>query len=97
MPATVRDQSVLRISVRLLIFGLWTVGFGLLMLVIFVQLFGSLTASPDVGAFGEQTGIGFDRLVVDSLVLLYRGGVLTLGIGGAMTLFGTSLIVRAAR
>lgn len=97
MPGAVRSQSVLRSSARLFVFGLWTVTFGILMLVIFVQLFGSLSTSTSVTTFGQQSGTNLDSLLFDSLLLLYRGGLVTLGIGGLMTFAGGSLIVRVAR
>lgn len=97
MPSAVRDRSVLRMSARMVVFGLWIMMFSILILVIFVQLFGSLSTSSSVSLLGSQTGIGIDQFAVESLMLLYRGGFVTLGIGGLMTFFGGSLIIRVAR
>lgn len=97
MPSAVRNRSVLRMSSRLVIFGLWIMMLSLLMLVIFVQLFSSLSSSSSVALLGAQTGIGVDTMAVDTLKLLYSGGFLTLGIGGLMTFFGGSLIIRVSR
>lgn len=97
MPSAVRGLSVLRFSARLLVLGLWTVVFGLLVLSIFAQLFGSLATAPSVTSFGQQTGFGLDRMLFDALMLLYHGGFLTVGIGGVMTVFGGALLVRVAQ
>lgn len=97
MPSAVRNGSVLRMSSRLLVFGIWVMMFSLLVLVIFVQLFSSMADSSSVAFFGSQTGIGIDTMAVDSLKLLYGGGFVTLGIGGLMTFFGGSLIIRVSR
>lgn len=97
MTSAVRNRSVLRISTRLFIVGLWAVMFGLIMLVIFVQLFGSVSTSSGVATLDGQAGLGLQQLAIDSLFLLYQGGIVTLGIGGMMTAFGGTLIVRAAR
>lgn len=97
MPSAVRNRSVLRMSARMVVFGLWIMMFSMLVLVIFIQLFGSLSTSTSVTLLGSQTGIAIDTFAVDSLLLLYRGGFLTLGIGGLMTFFGGSLIIRVAR
>lgn len=97
MPSAVRNRSVLRMSTRMIIFGLWIMMFSILILVIFIQLFSSLSTSTSVTILGSQTGIAIDSFAVDSLLLLYRGGFVTLGIGGLMAFFGGSLIIRSAR
>ena len=97
MPSTVGNRSVLRMSTRLLVFGLWIMMFSLLILVIFVQLFSSLSSSSEVATLGTQTGMGIDSMAVESIMLLYQGGFLTLGIGGLMAFFGGTLIIRVAR
>lgn len=97
MPSAVRNRSVLRMSTRMIIFGLWIMMFSILILVIFIQLFSSLSTSTSVTVLGSQTGIGIDSFAVDSLLLLYRGGFVTLGIGGLMAFFGGSLIIRTAQ
>lgn len=84
-------------SSRLIIFGVWVMMFSLIILVIFVQLFSSLSSSSSVAFLGAQTGIGVDTMAVNSLQLLYSGGFLTLGIGGLMTFFGGTLIIRVSR
>lgn len=97
MPSTVGNRSVLRMSTRLFVFGLWIVMFSVLILVIFVQLFSSLSTSSDVATLGTQTGMGIDSMAVESIMILYQGGFLTLGIGGLMAFFGGTLIIRVAR
>lgn len=97
MPSTVRNHSVLRSSSRLLIFGLWIMMFSSLILVIFAQLFSSLSTSSSVATLGTQTGIGVDRMAFESVIVLYQGGFITLGVGAMMTFFGGSLIIRVAR
>lgn len=71
--------------------------FSILILVIFTQLFSSLSTSPSVELLGSETGIGINSLAVESLVILYQGGFLTLGIGGLMAFFGGSLIIRVSK
>lgn len=71
--------------------------FSLLILVIFAQLFSSMSTSSSVALLGTQTGIGIGSMATNSLKLFYSGGFLTLGIGGLMTFFGGSLILRVAR
>lgn len=84
-------------SARLFIFGLWAIVLGLLMLVIFVQLFEAWTTSASMTGLGAQTAISVDAVVMDTLYLLYRGGVITLGLGGLMTFVGSAIIVRVSR
>ena len=84
-------------SSRLLVFGIWVMMFSLLILVIFVQLFSSLSTSAGVATLGAESGMGIDGMLVDTLMMLYQGGFLTLGIGGLMTVFGGSMIIRVAR
>lgn len=97
MPTAVRNRSKFRLSARLIVVGLWTVLFGLLVLLFTLQLFASLSSFASVGAFGQETGSGVDTLLYDSLLLLYRGGFLTLGIGGALMAFGSLFIIGVSR
>lgn len=97
MPTAVRKRSRFRLSARLIVFGLWTVLFGLLVLLFSLQLFASLSSFSSVGAFGQQSGTGIDGLLYDSLLLLYRGGFLTLGVGGALMAFGSLFVIGASR
>lgn len=97
MTSAVRDLSALRFSARLVVFGLWTVVFGLLMLFTFTQLFSTVTSQASVASFGETSGVGIESMLVDSFLLLFHGGFLTLGIGATMTFFGGVLIIRVSR
>ena len=97
MPTTARTHGTFRLSARLVVVGLWTVLFGLFILLFTVQLFATLSSFSTVGALGEATGTGLDGMVFGSLALLYKGGFLTLGAGGLLMAFGSLFIVGLAR
>ena len=97
MPTTARSHGTFRLSARIVVVGLWTVLFGLFILFFTVQMFATLSSFSSVGTLGEASGTGVDSMLYDSMVLLYRGGFLTLGAGGVIMAFGSLFIVGLSR
>lgn len=97
MPSTARRHGAFRFSARIVIVGLWTVLFGMFILLFTVQLFATVSSFSTIGVLGEQTGTGVDHLLFDSLVMLYHGGFLTLGAGGLLMAFGCLFVIGVAR
>lgn len=97
MPSTARSHGSFRLSARILVVGLWTVLFGMFLLLFAVQLFATLSSASAVGVLGQETGTGVDVILYDSLLLLYRGGFLTLGAGGLLMAFGGLFIISVSR
>ena len=97
MPTTARSHGSFRLSARIVVVGLWTVLFGLVILFFTVQMFATLSSFSSVGTLGEASGTGVDSMLYDSMVLLYRGGFLTLGAGGVIMAFGSLFIVGLSR
>ena len=71
--------------------------FGLFILFFTVQMFATLSSFSSVGVLGEATGTGVDGMLYGSMLLLYRGGFLTLGAGGAIMAVGSLFIIGLAR
>lgn len=97
MPTSARTHGSVRLSARIVVVGLWTVLFGLFILFFTVQMFATLSSFSSVGVLGEATGTGVDGMLFDSMLLLYRGGFLTLGAGGAIMAFGSLFIIGLTR
>lgn len=97
MPSTARRHGTIQISARIVIVGLWTVLFGMFILFFTVQMFATLSSFSSVGVLGQQTGTGVDSLLYGSLLMLYRGGFLTLGAGGVLMAFGGLFVIGVAR
>lgn len=97
MPTAARNHGTIRISARIIVIGLWAVLFGLVILLFTVELIATLSSVSSVGVLGQETGTGVGRALFDSLLLLYRGGLLTLVAGGALMAFGSLFIIGVAR
>lgn len=97
MPTTARRRGTYKISARILVFGLWTVLFGMFILFFTVQMFATVSSFSSIGVLGQETGTGVDSILFDSLLILYRGGFLTLGAGGMLMAFGSMFVIGVAR
>lgn len=97
MPTTARNRGAFQISTRILVVGLWTVLFGMFILLFTVQMFATLSSFSSIGVLGQESGTGVDHLLFDSMLMLYRGGFLTLGAGGVIMAFGSLFVIGLAR
>lgn len=97
MPSTAQRRGAYTISARIVVVGLWTVLFGMFILLFTVQLFATLSSVSGIGVFGQQSGTGVHNIMYDSLLMLYRGGFLTLGAGGVLMAFGAMFVIGVAR
>lgn len=97
MPTTASGHGAFRISARIVIVGLWTVLFGMFILLFTVQMLATLSSFSSIGVLGSETGTGVDNILYDSMLMLYRGGFLTLGAGGVLMAFGTTFVLGVAR
>lgn len=97
MPSTARRQGTITISARIVVVGLWTVLFGMFILFFTMQMFATLSSFSSIGVLGQETGTGIDSILFDSLLMLYRGGFLTLGAGGLLMVFGSLFVIGVAR
>lgn len=97
MPTTATSRGAFKISARILVVGLWTVLFGMFILFFTVQMFATLASFSSIGVLGTETGTGVDSLLFDSMVMLYKGGFLTLGAGGVLMAFGSLFVIGVAR
>jgi len=93
MSTTARHNGSFLISARIVVVGLWTVLFGMFILLFTLQLFSMVSSFSSVGVLGRETGTGVDQILFNSLLMLYRGGFLTLGAGGVLMAFGTLFVV----
>jgi cell division septal protein FtsQ len=97
MPTTARNRGTFQISARILVVGLWTVLFGMFILLFTMQMFATLSSFTSIGVLGQESGTGVDAILFDSLLMLYRGGFLTLGAGGALMAFGSLFVIGVTR
>lgn len=97
MPTNATRRGSFILSTRILIVGLWTVLFGMFILFFTVQLFATLSTVPGGGLLGGDSGLNVGSMLADSLLLLYRGGFLTLGAGGVLMAFGSLFVIGVAR
>lgn len=97
MPTTARNRGTFQISTRIVVIGLWTVLFGMLILLFTVQMFATLSSFSSIGVLGQESGTGIDSLLFGSMAMLYRGGFLTLGAGGLLMAFGSMFIIGVAK
>lgn len=91
-----KRSIALRFSARLVVFGLWSVFFALFVVYFSVQLMGTMTTF-DAGVLGAEAGMNLDGMLVESVVMLYRGGFITLGVGGTLMTLGGTFLVSAMR
>ena len=97
MPSTAQRRGTYTVSARIVVVGLWTVLFGMFILLFTVQMFATLSSFSSIGVLGQQSGTGVDNLLFDSMLMLYRGGFLTLGAGGVLMAFGALFVVGVSR
>lgn len=97
MSATARKQGTFKTSARIVIVGLWTVLFGMFILLFTMQMFATLSSFTTIGVLGQETGTGIDEILFNSMLLLYRGGFLTLGVGGVLMAVGSLFVIGIAR
>lgn len=96
MAHRVKRPYALMFSARLVIFGLWAVMFAFFVLYFSVQLMAALSGF-DAGVLGAEAGMNLDGMLVSSVAMVYRGGFLTLGVGGALMTFGGSVLLSSVR
>lgn len=95
MSRRVGTPSVFKLSVRIMVVGVWTAMFGLLLLVLATR---ALSAFPtDGGRRGYLPGVGFAALVLQAISLANVGGAATVAIGGVTLSVGGLLIVSTGR
>ena len=97
MPSTARRRGSYKTSARIVVVGLWTVLFGMFILLFTVQMFATLSSFSSIAVLGQETGTGVDGILFDSMVMLYRGGFLTLGAGGVLMAVGALFVVGLSR
>ena len=97
MPTPAHRQGRFKLSARIVIVGLWTVLFGMFILFFTVQMFAALSSFSSIGVLGTQSGTGVDTMLFDSMLMLYRGGFVTLGAGGVLMAFGTMFVIGVGR
>ncbi|MDZ7702003.1 MAG: hypothetical protein U5J98_07990 [Halobacteriales archaeon] len=98
MPSTAhRRRGSFKLSARIVVVGLWTVLFGMFILFFTVQMISSLSSVSSIGTFGTQSGTGVDAILLDSMVMLYQGGFLTMGAGGVLMAFGSLFVIGVGR
>lgn len=90
------QPHVVKLAARLLVFGLWTVLFGLLILIFAGQLF-SIFGDAEVGIFGMEAAGSIDQAVLDGILMVYRGGIATFGLGGLLMACGGMFFVSVSR
>lgn len=97
MPTTATRSGTFRISARIIVVGLWTVLFGMFILFFTVQMLATLSSFSSIGVLGAESGTGIDAILFDSMLMLYRGGFLTLGAGGVLMAFGSLFVIGIGR
>ena len=90
------NPYLFRLSAKMVIFGMWIVFFGLLILYFSIQMMSALSG-VDFGLIGAGQGLGIDGMMVDGTVALYQGGFITLGLGSFLMTFGSMFIISVSR
>lgn len=85
-----------KLSVQMVIFGLWIMFFAFFVLYFSIQMMSAMSTF-DAGVLGSEAGMNLEGMLVDGVVMLYRGGFLTLGIGGVLMAFGSMFIISVIR
>lgn len=80
-------SSGLPVPFTMLVVGFWAVVLGL----VFVYVALDLMEVVETSIAGSETAV-FSAMLFDPLVLIYEGGVVTLGVGGVLMLFGGVLV-----
>lgn len=93
MSTTARGTNTHRWPVRFLVLGLFTIFLSLLVLVFAVQLVSNLPSLSGIGISDLVSGIGINEILLNSVHVLYDGGVLTLGTGSGLMAIGTAFIL----
>lgn len=90
------QPHLVKLAARLLVFGLWTVLFGLLLLFFAAQLF-SVFSDAEIGLFGMSAAGSIDKTLLDGILMVYQGGVATFGLGGLLMACGGMFFMSVSR
>lgn len=92
------SQSVYRLKLpaKLVIFGLWGATFSLVVLYFSVRMLAAVSTF-DAGVLGSDGGLNLNMMIMESILLVYRGGLLSLGIGGVFMALGGTILMSPNR
>lgn len=82
----------LKLPVKLVIFGLWGATFAMVVLYFSIRMLSAVT-SLDMGVLGADAGINLSLILVESIMMVYRGGLVSLGVGGALMVLGGIFLI----
>lgn len=93
MSTTARGTNSHRRPVRFLVLGLFTIVLSLIVLVFAVPLVSNLSSLFAFDISDLTSGIGLNEVLLNSVLVLYDGGVLTVGTGSGLMAIGAAFIL----
>lgn len=93
MSTTAHRSTSHRRPVRFLVLGLFTIVLSLIVLLFAVQLVSNRSSLLAFGISNLTTGIELSEVLLNSVHVLYDGGVLTVGTGSGLMAIGAAFIL----
>lgn len=92
MPAYRNNQTLFRLSARLIVVGTWIGVTGALIIYFAKKLMSSLAQSFVTKTSTTEATPGLENLVIGSMVMFYKGGLASVAVGVVLMGFGSIFI-----